>query len=182
MTVRVHWRLRKNAMAPSTLKYECGSLVDLPLVSHMNKSGACDSPLQDLSTYFEMLCFNFSHIDIRVVVLHWEQAAARPRFERLLTFPAISSHPVPQRGDTEILCPLSCQFALGERPKAVLQPRAADAHFLPRIRKRRFKVIWGAHTNRQAMTHTYKPGSCVYSLVMDVFMLHDLFILVFPTA
>lgn len=181
MTVRVHWRLRKNPMVPLTLKYECGSLVDLPLVSWINL-GHVTHLSQDLWTYSEMLYFNFSHIDIPVVVLHWEQAAARPRFERLLTFPAISSHPVPQRGDTEILCPLSCQFALGERPKAVLQPRAADAHFLPRIRKRRFKVIWGAHTNRQAMTHTYKPGSCVYSLVMDVFMLHHLFILVFPTA
>lgn len=91
-----------------------------------------------------------------MVLLHGEPAAARLRFVPLLTFPTISSHPVPWRGDTEILCPLPSQCTLGERPKAVLRPRAADAHFLPRSSEARFKVISGTHTNTRAGRSTHK--------------------------
>lgn len=106
----------------------------------------------------KQLHVNFPWIVIQVLLFHWKQAAAHPWSKHLLTFPAISSHPVPWRGDTDFLCPLPSQCSLGERPKAVLRPSAADTYFLPRMRKTGFKVISGTHTDpRAAWEHTWTP-------------------------
>lgn len=93
--------------------------------------------------------FSRDDVDLR------EQDAARLHFERLLTFSVISSHPSPWPGGTEILCPFPNQRTLGARPKAVLWPKAADTHFLPRIRKTRFKVIGAERTCQKTSTEEH---------------------------
>lgn len=75
---------------------------------------------------------------------------------------------IPCHGEvTQTFSVLSLPSALWESDqKQFLRPRAADAHFLPRMRKTRFKVISGTHSDPRAVwehTWTLKYVSCKLS-------------------